>query len=244
MFMCHFTEFFLTVTPFIREGGRSQLCTIRYLTMASLPMSGFITDVTTDCEQGVVSTLSQQLVSIAIVVVQSSCAANNSSFCDTTDSGPNGEEMDNAFAFGHGEQYLRRGELFVHRFTYHVQHTSTTPNLPNHPNHPNPQQPTIPRDNNPTTTRRLTQACPFFVVSFPTSFCRPPASDRHLAAVPGLHEKSFSRVRYGRLMAAGSLHSQVTCLQSIPVTACCIDRCGVTVHTHQVVSETTTTTGV
>ena len=28
----------------------------------------------------------------------------------------------------------------------------------------------------------------------------------------------------------------------VSVTACCIDRCGVTVHTHQVVSETTTTT--
>ena len=36
--------------------------------------------------------------------------------------------------------------------------------------------------------------------------------------------------------------SQVTCHQLVSVTAFCIDRCGVTIHTHQVVSQTTTTT--
>ena len=41
---------------------------------------------------------------------------------------------------------------------------------------------------------------------------------------------------------AGSLDSQVTRPQLVSVTAFCIDRCGVTIHTHQVVSETTTTT--
>ena len=40
---------------------------------------------------------------------------------------------------------------------------------------------------------------------------------------------------------AGSLDSQVTCHQLVSVTVC-IDRCGVTIHTHQVVSQTTTTT--
>ena len=38
------------------------------------------------------------------------------------------------------------------------------------------------------------------------------------------------------------LYSQVTWHQLVSVTACCNDRCGVTIHTHQVVSETTTTT--
>ena len=36
--------------------------------------------------------------------------------------------------------------------------------------------------------------------------------------------------------------SQVTCHQFVLVTAFCIDRCGVTIYTHQVVSQTTTTT--
>ena len=39
---------------------------------------------------------------------------------------------------------------------------------------------------------------------------------------------------------AGSLDSQVACHQLVSVTVC-IDRCGVTIHTHQVVSQTTTT---
>ena len=63
---------------------------------------GFITDVTAECEQGLVSTLSAARADLhhcSSVL----CAANKSSFSDTTDSGLNGEEMDNAFAFGHGE---------------------------------------------------------------------------------------------------------------------------------------------
>ena len=89
--------------------------------MAFLPVvtSGFITDVTTDCEQGLMSTLCEQPVSIVTVAVQSNCAANNSSFCVTKVSGLNGVAMDNAFAFGHEEQHLRRGELLVHRFRWH-----------------------------------------------------------------------------------------------------------------------------
>ena len=40
---------------------------------------------------------------------------------------------------------------------------------------------------------------------------------------------------------ARSLDSQVFCHQLVSVTAFCIDRCGVTIHTHQVVSQTITT---
>ena len=81
--------------------------------MASLPVvtSGFIKDVTTDCQQGLLSTLCQQPVSIAIAAVQCKLAAYTSSFCDTTDSGLSGELMENAFAFGHEELRLRRGDF-------------------------------------------------------------------------------------------------------------------------------------
>ena len=54
--------------------------------------------------------------------------------------------------------------------------------------------------------------------------------------------KSSSLSRARGCQGRRELYSQVTRHHLVSVTAFCIDRCGVTIHTHQVVSQTTTTT--